>query len=144
MRYRVPVLTLGLAALAAVAAVAQSRLTARDLIGKSASSLDSRLGKPRSVGKQARFREYELSTGGVFVGFRNGTSRSLVMTFKIPFSKPEDALAAVDVKVRGKKTVRSLVGERLWRDVGGYRYVAARSSDGRLWDSIEVSNEPRN
>jgi hypothetical protein len=108
---------------------------------KPSAVVDRVLGRPRSVGSGSRFREYSLPTAGVYVTFPDGkTSSSVTTTFRRPFARAEDALAAVALSVRGRKPDQQDTLTRTWRKLGGVAEVTAISSDGTTWDTIEVKD----
>jgi hypothetical protein len=109
-----------------------------ELLDQQPKSVDRMLGRPRSIGENGLFREYAAPNAGVYVSFRKGKANLVVVTYRIPFDRPADALAAVGVNVTGKKPNRKSIGEIQWRNVDGIPYIQVRSSDGRLWNMVEL------
>lgn len=116
---------------------------AGDILGKSSVRVDQTLGRPRSIGQMERFREYGAPNAGIYVAFRGGRSKSVVVTFRIPFNKPTDAVSALGIDVTNRKPKRKTISEREWRDVDGFPYIHVSSSDGRLWETVEVGEVPK-
>ncbi|MFM7186303.1 MAG: hypothetical protein ACKO14_00645, partial [Armatimonadota bacterium] len=58
------------AAVVAMPSQAKSKLfNAKQVYQQSESVTDRTLGRPRNIGKDNKFREYEIENAGVFVGF---------------------------------------------------------------------------
>ncbi|MFM7320214.1 MAG: hypothetical protein ACKO5K_01650 [Armatimonadota bacterium] len=136
-------LTLSLMAVVAFAQSGQRLFSVHDVLSLSPKRVDGLLGKPRSVGEEGKFREYAAKTAGVYVGFRAGKARTVVVTFLTPFSRPADAAAALGIDVSKAKPKRKTISEREWRNVDGIPYIHLSSSDGRLWETIEVGEVPK-
>jgi hypothetical protein len=128
------------AALAGSAHAQRSRriFKVHQILDQQPKSVDRMLGRPLSVGEGGLFREYAAPNSGVYVSFRKGKANLVVVTFRIPFDRPAEALASVGVDVAKKKPTRSSIGEMQWRNVDGIPFIQVRSSDGRLWNMVEL------
>ncbi len=137
------ILTISLLAAAAFAQSGQRLFSVHEVLELTPKRVDTMLGKPRSIGEEGKFREYAAKTAGIYVGFRSGKARSVVVTFLTPFSRPADAAAALGIDVTKSKPKRKTISEREWRNVDGIPYIHLSSSDGRLWETIEVGEVPK-
>ena len=136
-------LTLAMVAVTAFAQSGQRLFKVHTVLDLTPGRVDGMLGKPRSIGEEGKFREYAAKTAGIYVGFRSGKARTVVVTFLTPFSRPTDAAAALGIDVSKAKPKRKTISEREWRNVDGIPYIHMSSSDGRLWETIEVGEVPR-
>ena len=78
-----------LLATAAVAIPSQAKsklFNAKQVYQQSESVSDRVFGRPRNIGKDNKFREYEIENAGVFVGFKQTKASQIVVTSRIPFS----------------------------------------------------------
>lgn len=109
-----------------------------DILDQNPKTVDRILGRPRSVGENGLFREYAAPNAGVYVAFGKGKASMVVVTFRVPYNRPSDAVAALGINVINQKPSRSSIGEKQWRNVDGIPFVQVRSSDGRLWNMVEL------
>ena len=98
------------------------------------------LGRPRNIGKDNKFREYEIENAGVFVGFKQTKATQIVVTSRIPFSSPVDAAASVGVNLRNRQPSSKSITQWVWKNVDGIAVVVVRSFDGRLWEVVELGD----
>ncbi len=135
-------LSVGLLLTAAVIAMpsqAKSKLfNAKQVYQQSESVTDRTLGRPRNIGKDNKFREYEIENAGVFVGFKQTKAAQIVVTSRIPFSSPVDAAASVGVNLRNRQPTSKSITQWVWKNVDNIPVVVVRSFDGRLWEVVEL------
>ena len=135
-------LSIGLLLTAAVFAMpsqAKSKLfNAKRVYQQSESVSDRTLGRPRNIGKDNKFREYEIENAGVFVGFKQTKAAQIVVTSRIPFSSPVDAAASVGVNLRNRQPSSKSITQWVWKNVDNIPVVVVRSFDGRLWEVVEL------
>lgn len=135
-------LSVGLLLAAAVIAMpsqAKSKLfNAKQVYQQSESVTDRTLGRPRNIGKDNKFREYEIENAGVYVGFKQTKAAQIVVTSRIPFSSPVDAAASVGVNLRNRQPTSKSITQWVWKNVDNIPVVVVRSFDGRLWEVVEL------
>ena len=137
---------ISVAFLLAAAAVAiptheKSKLfNAKQVYHQSEAVSDRMLGRPRNIGKDNKFREYEIENAGVFVGFKQTKATQIVVTSRIPFSSPVDAAASVGVNLRNRQPSSKSITQWVWKNVDGIAVVVVRSFDGRLWEVVELGD----
>ena len=135
-------LSVGLLLAAAVIAMpsqAKSKLfNAKQVYQQSETVSDRTLGRPRNIGKDNKFREYEIENAGVFVGFKQTKASQIVVTSRIPFSSPVDAAASVGVNLRNRQPSSKSITQWVWKNVDNIPVVVVRSFDGRLWEVVEL------
>jgi hypothetical protein len=135
-------LSVGLLLTAAVIAMpsqAKSKLfNAKQVYQQSESVTDRTLGRPRNIGKDNKFREYEIENAGVYVGFKQTKAAQIVVTSRIPFSSPVDAAASVGVNLRNRQPTSKSITQWVWKNVDNIPVVVVRSFDGRLWEVVEL------
>ncbi|MFY8053109.1 MAG: hypothetical protein ACOVP2_10865, partial [Armatimonadaceae bacterium] len=94
------------AAVFAIPSQAKSKLfNAKQVYQQSETVSDRTLGRPRNIGKDNKFREYEIENAGVFVSFKQTKASQIVVTSRIPFSSPVDAAASIGVNLRNRQPV---------------------------------------
>jgi hypothetical protein len=113
---------------------------AKQVYNQSESVSDRMLGRPRNVGKDNKFREYEIENAGVFVGFKQTKATQIVVTSRIPFSSPVDAAASIGVNLRNRQPSSKSITQWVWKNVDNIPVVVVRSFDGRLWEVIELGD----
>ena len=129
------------AAAVAIPTQAKSKLfNAKQVYHQSEAVSDRMLGRPRNVGKDNKFREYEIENAGVFVGFKQTKATQIVVTSRIPFSSPVDAAASVGVNLRNRQPSSKSTTQWVWKNVDGIAVVVVRSIDGRLWEVVELGD----
>ena len=129
------------AAAVAIPTQAKSKLfNAKQVYHQSEAVSDRMLGRPRNIGKDNKFREYEIENAGVFVGFKQTKATQIVVTSRIPFSSPVDAAASVGVNLRNRQPSSKSITQWVWKNVDGIAFVVVRSFDGRLWEVVELGD----
>jgi hypothetical protein len=129
------------AAAIAIPTQAKSKLfNAKQVYKQSESVSDRALGRPRNIGKDNKFREYEIENAGVFVGFKQTKAAQIVVTSRIPFSSPVDAAASVGVNLRNRQPSSKSITQWVWKNVDNIPVVVVRSFDGRLWEVVELGD----
>ena len=108
------------------------------VMNKGPRQVDAAIGKPLSIGEGGAFREYGTKRSGWYVSFTNGKATMATVTFRAPFSKPEAALEAIDLKPGKLKPIKSTFLIRRWEKLEGMKLVTVRSLDGKRWDTIEI------
>lgn len=127
------------AAVIAIPSQAKSKLfNAKQVYQQSETVSDRTLGRPRNIGKDNKFREYEIENAGVFVGFKQTKAAQIVVTSRIPFSSPVDAAASVGVNLRNRQPSSKSITQWVWKNVDNIPVVVVRSFDGRLWEVVEL------
>ncbi len=127
------------AAVFAIPSQAKSKLfNAKQVYQQSETVSDRTLGRPRNIGKDNKFREYEIENAGVFVSFKQTKASQIVVTSRIPFSSPVDAAASVGVNLRNRQPVSKSITQWVWKNVDNIPVVVVRSFDGRLWEVVEL------
>jgi hypothetical protein len=127
------------AAVFAIPSQAKSKLfNAKQVYQQSETVSDRTLGRPRNIGKDNKFREYEIENAGVFVSFKQTKASQIVVTSRIPFSSPVDAAASIGVNLRNRQPVSKSITQWVWKNVDNIPVVVVRSFDGRLWEVVEL------
>lgn len=127
------------AAFIAIPSQAKNKLfNAKQVYQQSESVSDRTLGRPRNIGKDNKFREYEIENAGVFVGFKQTKAAQIIVTSRIPFSSPVDAAASVGVNLRNRQPSSKSITQWVWKNVDNIPVVVVRSFDGRLWEVVEL------
>ncbi len=127
------------AAVFAIPSQAKSKLfNAKQVYQQSETVSDRTLGRPRNIGKDNKFREYEIENAGVFVSFKQTKASQIVVTSRIPFSSPVDAAASIGVNLRNRQPVSKSITQWVWKNVDNIPIVVVRSFDGRLWEVVEL------
>ena len=127
------------AAFFAIPSQAKSKLfNAKQVYQQSETVSDRTLGRPRNIGKDNKFREYEIENAGVFVSLKQTKASQIVVTSRIPFSSPVDAAASIGVNLRNRQPVSKSITQWVWKNVDNIPVVVVRSFDGRLWEVVEL------
>lgn len=122
-----------------VAGAASAReFTIYRVIGKRASQVDAALGKPLSIGQDGAFREYGTPRSSWYVKFNKGIAVSATVTFRKAFPTPAQAMNAIGIVVGKAKPAKTNILMQLWLNLGGLRSVEVQSTDGKLWETIEI------
>lgn len=129
------------AAAIAIPSQAKSKLfNAKQVYQQSESVSDRALGRPRNIGKDNKFREYEIENAGVFVGFKQTKATQIVVISRIPFSSPVDAAASIGVNLKNRQPSSKSITQWVWKNVDNIPVVVVRSFDGRLWEVVELGD----
>lgn len=111
-----------------------------ELFHRSPAELNRVLGKHAGEGRGVTFREYKLPDAGLFAKFTKGKATTIAVTFFKPYPSPEKAVAAVGINLGAKKPSSQNIIERQWTNVGGGKRLTVSSSDGKLWETVELSD----
>ena len=108
------------------------------VMGATPRQVDSAIGRPVSVGKAGKFREYGTKRAGWYVEFANGKAVKATVTFRTTFSTPQAALKAIGLEPRKVKPVKTTFLSCRWEKLNGMKSATVRSLDGKLWETVEV------
>ena len=133
---RVSTLIVGL--LVAGAAFAQD-VTIQSVIGEKPPRVDAVLGKPLSIGTGGTFREYGTARSSWYVKFDKGVAIAATVTLRKPFTSPVLALKGIGIKVGATKPAQKSILRQTWLKTAGFRSIEVQSLDGKLWETIEVT-----